>query len=117
MKTVRQENVLEQVVSLLFKYKPSLFSKSEFGFATRPSIFLIVLLLAGLGALIYFVYFARPLKLTPVWRGTLVGLRVLLIVLIFFCLMRPVAVVPSVIAQSSYVAVLMDDSGSMSLSG
>jgi len=104
---------LEQVVSFLFKYRPALFSKSQFGFGARPSILFIVAAMALLGLLVYFIYFRAPLKLNPAWRAGLITLRCVLIALIFLLLMRPVIVAPSVVPGSSYVAVLMDDSSSM----
>jgi uncharacterized membrane protein len=106
---------LEQVVSFLFKYREALFSKSQFGFGARPSVLLIAALVAGVAALIYFIYAGRSVRLSPGWRAGLITLRVVLITLFIFCLMRPVIVVPSVVPQSSYVAVLMDDSASMNL--
>lgn len=109
------ESILEQVVSFLFKYKATLFSKSQFGFGARPSIILVLALAIGLAALVYFLYVRNPVRLTLGWRVLLIGLRVALVALILFCLMRPVIVVPTVVAQSSYVAVLMDDSKSMQL--
>jgi uncharacterized membrane protein len=106
---------LEQVVSFLFKYREALFSKSQFGFGARPSVLLILALIAGIGALVYVVYAGSSVRLSPAWRASLMTLRVVLITLFIFCLMRPVIVVPSVVPQSSYVAVLMDDSSSMNL--
>jgi uncharacterized membrane protein len=106
---------LEQVVSFLFKYREALFSKSQFGFGARPSVLLVVALVAGLAALIYFIYVNRSVRLAPRWRAGLIALRVGLITVIIFCLMRPVIVAPSVVPQSSFVAVLMDDSASMNL--
>lgn len=106
---------MEQVVSFLFKYREALFSKSQFGFGARPSVLLIAALIASVGALIYFVYATPSIRLSTGWRAGLITLRVFLITVFIFCLMRPVIVVPSVIPQSSYVAVLMDDSASMNL--
>ena len=104
---------MEQVVSFLFKYRPALFSKSQFGFGARPSTVVIVAALVLVGLLVYFLYLRAPLKLTPAWRAALIGLRCVLIALILVLLMRPVIVAPSVVPGSSYVAVLMDDSSSM----
>jgi uncharacterized membrane protein len=106
---------LEQVASFLFKYREALFSKSQFGFGARPSVLLIAALAAGVAALIYFIYASSSIRLAPGWRAGLITLRVVLITLFIFCLMRPVIVVPSVVPQSSYVAVLMDNSKSMNL--
>lgn len=106
---------MEQVVSFLFKYKAALFSKSQFGFGARPSVLVLLVIVAGLALLVYFLYVRNPVRLTLGWRVLLIGLRLALVALILFCLMRPVIVVPTVVAQSSYVAVLMDDSKSMQL--
>jgi len=106
---------LEQVVSFLFNRRQALFSKSQFSFGARPSILVLVALAAGLGLLAYFIYASRGVRLAPGWRIGLIALRCALVALILFCVMRPVIVVPSVIPQSSYVSVLMDDSSSMKL--
>lgn len=104
---------MEQVVSFLFKYKESLYSKSQFGFGARPSVLLLIALVAGLAVLIYFIYVTPVVRLAPKWRAALIALRALLVVVIFFCIMQPIIVIPSVVPQSTYVAVLMDDSASM----
>jgi uncharacterized membrane protein len=106
---------LEQVVSFLFKYRPTIFSKSQFGFGARPSVLLIVAALAAVALLVYFLYISSSVRLTGGWRAALVALRCALLAVILIILMRPVIVVPSVVPQSSYVAVLMDDSSSMRL--
>jgi uncharacterized membrane protein len=106
---------LEQVVSFLFNHREALFSKSQFSFGARPSVVLIIALIAGLGFLAYFLYAVPAVRLALRWRIALIALRCALVAVILFCVMRPVIVVPSVIPQSSYVAVLMDDSASMKL--
>ena len=106
---------MEQVVSFLFNHRQALFSKSQFGFGARPSLLLIVVLIAGLGLLVYFLYAVRVVDSRSAGAWRLIALRCALVAVILFCVMRPVIVVPSVIPQSSYVAVLMDDSSSMKL--
>jgi uncharacterized membrane protein len=106
---------LEQVVSFLFKYRAALFSKSQFGFGAQPSVFIVLALASSLALLVYFLYARRALRLATQWRAALIVLRASLLALIFICLMRPVIVVPAIIPQSSYVAVMMDDSSSMKL--
>ncbi|MEW6210683.1 MAG: VWA domain-containing protein, partial [Acidobacteriota bacterium] len=103
------------MVSFLFKYRPSLFEKSQFGFGASLSPLWIVLILLLVAALIYFLYIRVNIRLSPAWRAALLSIRALLIALIVFVLMRPVIVAPSVVPGSSYVAVLMDDSASMKL--
>jgi uncharacterized membrane protein len=106
---------LEQVVSFLFNHRQALFSKSQFSFGARPSVFLIVALIASLALLAYFLYATPSVRLPLRWRIALIALRCALVAVIVFCVMRPVIVVPSVIPHSSYVAVMMDDSSSMKL--
>jgi uncharacterized membrane protein len=106
---------LEQVVSFLFNHRQALFSKSTFGFGASPSILSIIGLVVALGLLVYFLYATPSVRLLLRWRVALIALRCALVAVILFCVMRPVIVVPSVIPQSSYVAVLMDDSSSMKL--
>ncbi|HSB11308.1 MAG TPA: VWA domain-containing protein [Blastocatellia bacterium] len=106
---------MEQVVSFLFKYNEAVFSKSQFSFGARPSVLVIVALLAGLGLLAYFLYAVPAVRLALRWRIALIALRCALVLIILFCVMRPVIVVPSVVPQASYVPVLMDNSASMQL--
>src|SRR5262249_22421822 len=111
----RQELNLDQLVSFLFKYSAGLLSKGQFGFAGRPSFWLFFLLAVATGVLLYFLYSARSARLTSGWRAALIALRCALIAVIIFCVMRPVIVIPSVVPQSTYVVLLVDDSASMSL--
>jgi hypothetical protein len=103
---------LEQVVSFLFNHRQALFSKSQFGLGARPSILALIALVVALGLLAYFLYATPSVRLALRWRVALIALRCALVAVILFCVMRPVIVVPSVIPQSSYVAVLTDDSAS-----
>jgi uncharacterized membrane protein len=106
---------LEQLVSFLFKYREGIFAKSQFAFGARPSVWTVVVIVAVFAALLYYLYAGAAIKLPANWRAALIGIRLALLAVIVFCLMRPVIVVPSVVPQSSYVAVLMDDSASMKL--
>jgi hypothetical protein len=106
---------LDQLVSFLFKYSSALLSKGQFGFTSKPSLWLFLLLAALLGLLVYFIYSGRAAQVGPGWRVGLIGLRCALVAVIVFCVMRPVVVIPSVVPQSTYVLVLVDDSASMAL--
>ncbi|MGH9760282.1 MAG: glutamine amidotransferase, partial [Blastocatellia bacterium] len=69
----------------------------------------------ALGAVIYYAYFRKISKLASGSRTILITLRSMLLLVILFCLMRPTIVVPSVVPQSSFAAVLMDNSSSMKI--
>jgi uncharacterized membrane protein len=106
---------LEQVVSFLFKYRAAVFSKGRLVFGARPAILLALLIVVAVGALIYFAYYRGPKERATGGKWLLTSLRVLLITVILFCLMRPAIVVPSVLPQSTFVAILMDDTASMKI--
>lgn len=106
---------MEQLFSFFFKYRASLFSKSEFGFGSPGGWLILAGLLVGLGVLAYFLYVRFNVQLPTRSRVALIFLRTTLMALIVFLIMRPIIVVPAVLPQSSYVLVLMDDSSSMKL--
>lgn len=106
---------MDNLIQILFKYKPSIFAKGQLGFTARPSLWLLVLLLALAGGLIYFLYFRGVIKLDSWPRVSLATLRVALLGLLAVLLMRPALVVSSVIPKANYIAVLGDDSRSMQL--
>jgi uncharacterized membrane protein len=108
-------SVFESVFEFLFKYRPLVYSKGDFAFAAPQSIATLVVI-----ALII----AIPISLTYAWvtaestrrdRVLLATSRAALFVLLGFCLMRPSLSISSLIEQRGYVAVLVDDSRSMSV--
>jgi uncharacterized membrane protein len=106
---------LEQIVSFLFKYRPVVFSRSQFGFAASPPLVTVIAIAAVVVVLALYFYSRRSAPLDPKWRAALIALRIGLVAVIVFCAMRPMLVVPEVVPQSSFVAVLMDDSASMNI--
>ncbi len=106
---------MDKLFSFFFKYKSSVFAKGHIALAARPSIIVLICLALLAAVLIYFVYFRGGLKLDSWPRIGLAALRVALISLLAFILMRPALVVSSVIPKANYVAVVADDSRSMQL--
>lgn len=102
-------------MQFLFKHKWSTFAKGNFAFANRPSWLILVLLALLLGALIYFLYIRPGYRINSQAKWGLMALRAGLLALLFIMLMRPVVVVPSVIPKSTSVAILADNSQSMTL--
>ena len=108
-------SVVESVFEFLFKYRPLVYSKGDFAFAVPQSVatFVIIALLIAI-----------PVSLTYLWvsaestrrdRILMATSRVALLALLGFCLMRPSLSVSSLVEQRGYVAVLVDDSRSMSV--
>ncbi len=103
----------ETVFELLFKYRPLVFEKGRLAFlAPSPAILLVAL----------------PLAVTALWsyrgargkarafdRGLLFAMRAAALALVAFCLMRPTLLLSTVVPQQSFVAVLVDDSKSLTI--
>lgn len=106
---------MDRILQLFFKYKWSAFDKGEFSFANRPSWLVVVLVVALLGLLVYFLYIRPGYRIDTRDKWLLTGLRLALLSMLLILLMRPVIVVPSVIPKSTSLAVLLDDSRSMQL--
>jgi uncharacterized membrane protein len=106
---------MQTVFEFFFKHSTIVFTKGEFAFAAVSSLWVVI------GAFVFTLIVARfvyqrtgkglPMKL----RGIFIALRFGLLAMLLFCLLQPVMVVPSVVPQTSYVAVLVDDSKSMGI--
>jgi uncharacterized membrane protein len=100
---------------LLFGHERAVFANGHFGFDLRPRVWLIIIFAILVGIFIYFVYVRPRFRLKRHTTIILASLRVALIVLVAFMLLKPVVVVSSVVPRSSYVAMAIDDSLSMKL--
>ena len=84
-----------------------------FAYGIPPSAF--VALSLGIVALVWLGYANTTRPLTTRWRAGLVALRAAVLVLIMFCLLRPVVIDLEVIPQETFFAVLVDNSASMTI--
>ena len=99
----------------LFKFNPLNFSEGEIGFQAGAGLWLVValgiVLLAGLVA----VYALSNRFSSNRFKGVSLTLRVLVLLLILLPLLQPVLILPDVIPDENFVAVLVDASESMSV--
>ena len=84
-----------------------------FAYGIPPWAF--VALSLGIVALVWLGYANTTRPLTNRWRAGLVALRAAVLVLIMFCLLRPVVIDLEVIPQETFFAVLVDNSASMTI--
>ena len=107
--------VFESLFEFLFKYRPVLFDRGDFAFAASRTVSLaaLVLAIAAIAALI--TYTRVKGKSRPKDRAILTGLRVAMVMLLLFCLLRPTLLVPNAVPQRNFLAVLLDDSRSMQI--
>jgi hypothetical protein len=108
-------NWLQSVFAFLFKYRPAVFEKGDFAFGSPTSV--IVLLVAGalIGVPAILTYAAVRGKSTRRDRWILGALRGAAILLLVFCLFRPMLLLSAAVPQRNYVGVLIDDSRSMQI--
>src|SRR5215212_10231531 len=106
---------IESVFAFLFKYRPEVFQKGDLVFGAPAS----VMLLLGLGLLIggpaVMTYAGVRGKSTRRDRWVLSGLRVASLVVLVMCLFRPMLLLSDAIPQRNFVAVILDDSKSMTI--
>ncbi|MFB3903014.1 MAG: glutamine amidotransferase [Acidobacteriota bacterium] len=117
---------MDSLFELLFKYKWFLFEKGRIFLESRFSPWLIPLLAIVLAVALYWFSSARKGNTVEVFEPTtaaprrmpiwlLIGLRAVVLAALLLVLMRPTLVVSSLLPRENIVAVLVDDSKSMTL--
>ena len=98
--------------------QPTLFTALQQGnlsFAYGVSLWLFGLLALLIVAAVWASYYRTTRPLSPRWKAWFIGLRSAVLILILFCLLRPVVNTRQVSPQDTYLAVLLDHSQSMSI--
>ena len=85
----------------------------NFAYGISPLLFLLLVGLIVAGVWLTYLKTTRPLS--PPWKAFLVGLRSSVLVLLLFCLLRPVISTLQVSPQETYLGVIIDDSQSMAI--
>ena len=98
------------IFEFLFKYRPLLFERGHLAFEGPWQVPLAVVLL---GALVVVLGYHKPGQPWRAERWGLASLRLGALVVLAFALSRPALVVPTVVPQQNFLAVLVDDSRSM----
>ncbi|MGQ0642309.1 MAG: glutamine amidotransferase [Gemmatimonadaceae bacterium] len=103
---------MDALSQFLFKYPPYFYQQGTFGFSASRLTTIVVALLAA-AVLVLNVIVLRRLRTTGAERPILLACRTAVIVVLAWCLLRPVLVVSSAVPSRNVVAVLVDDSRSM----
>ena len=104
---------MESLFVFLFKYRPALFAQGELGLRPPLPLPLLLLLGAALAALVVGTYLRTGGKASPRDRLVLAGVRLGILALLGFALLRPTLLLSSVVPQQNYLGILIDDSRSM----
>ena len=84
-----------------------------FAYGISPWLFALLVVLITIG--VWFVYRKTTRQLSTPWKAFFIGIRSSVLVLLLFCLLRPVVTTLQVSPQETYLAVLIDDSQSMAI--
>src|SRR5436305_10255449 len=106
---------IESVFAFLFKYRPEVFSKGDLVFGTPSSVMVLLALALIIGGPAVMTYAGVRGKSSRRDRWILSGLRVASLVVLVLCLFRPMLLLSAAIPERNFVAVLLDDSRSMTI--
>ena len=98
--------------------EPKLLSALQEGtlsFAYGISLWLFALLVVLIIFCVWLTYLKTTRPLTRGWKTCLIAVRSSVLLLLLFCLLRPVITILQVSPQETYLGVLIDDSQSMSI--
>jgi hypothetical protein len=98
---------------LLFKYRPVVFERGSFAFATPWPVPTVLALVLGAALLAAVIYSRTRGRLDRRDRVVLSALRIGAVGILGFCLLRPVLVIATVVPQQNFLGILLDDSRSM----
>ena len=106
--------MLEGLFRLLFKYRPLVFEQGDFTVAASRPMLVALAVTAAVAAYALATYRGAPAA-RPRDRAALAALRLALLGVLAFCLMRPTLVVKAAVPQQNFLGVLVDDSRSMQI--
>ena len=104
----------ESVLTFLFKYPPRVFQRGDLVLAPVVPALLVALVALGALALVAAMY-SQVRSVSRVDRTVLATIRMMSVLIVLACLMRPTVVLSSAVNQRNVFAVLLDDSRSMRL--
>jgi uncharacterized membrane protein len=104
--------VFESLFTFLFKYPPLVFEQGTFVFWATRSMWLVAAVAAGCA--LYALWTYRRLALVAGrGRAPLMALRLSLLLIVVFALLRPTLQLKVAVPQQNFVGILLDDSRSM----
>ncbi|MDO8794740.1 MAG: glutamine amidotransferase [Vicinamibacterales bacterium] len=107
--------MFESLFRFLFKYPPLVFQQGDLSWGVSRPLLLGILVAAGAAVAALLTYKTtggeQPLR----DRLVLIGLRIAVLALLVICLFRPTLILKASVPQQNFVAVLVDDSRSMTI--
>lgn len=105
----------ESAFQLLFKYRPAVFAEGDLAFGVAGPIAIALIAVAGAGAVAIVTYGRVTAMSSARDRIVLRVLRTAVLLLVMFCLFRPMLLLSAPVPQKNFVGILIDDSRSMQI--
>jgi uncharacterized membrane protein len=107
--------LLESLFRLFFGYAPVVFRQGEFRLSPWTGSYVAAALVAVAIGATFLTYRAARSKSESRHRVVLAAMRTAVLLLVLFCLFRPVLVIKAAVPQQNFLGVLIDDSRSMQI--
>ena len=107
--------MLDAIFRLLFNYRPVVFQQGDFRLAPTTGSYVAAALVAAIVLITILTYRSARAKSETRHRVVLTALRLAALLLVLFCLFRPVLVVKAAVPQQNFLGILIDDSRSMQI--
>src|SRR5712671_4900963 len=105
--------MLDAAFRFLFKYPLLVFRQGDFVMGVSRPIVLALLVAAAIAAAALITYRSISSEGPSRDKAVLIGLRLALVAVLLFCLIRPTLVLKAAVPQQNFLGVLVDDSRSM----
>jgi hypothetical protein len=107
--------MLDSAFQLLLNHRPLIFQQGELRLAPSTGSYVAAALVVAAIAVTFLTYRAARSKSGVKHRLVLSALRTASLLLLLFCLFRPVLVMKAAVPQQNFLGVLIDDSRSMQI--
>jgi uncharacterized membrane protein len=107
--------VFDSIFRFLFKYPLLVFQQGDLSWGVSRPVLLVILAAVGIAAATLLTYRTTGTDQPLRDRVMLIGLRLGLLALLVVCLLRPTLILKASVPQQNFVAVLVDDSRSMTI--
>jgi uncharacterized membrane protein len=108
--------VLDALFRLLFNYRPVVFQQGDFRLVPSTGSYVAAAIAVAAIVVTFLTYRRARAKANVQHRIVLAAIRLATLLLVLFCLFRPVLVVKAAVPQQNFLGVLIDDSRSMQIS-
>ena len=106
--------MFESIFRFLFKYPPLFFQQGDFVLGVSRTMLLGIAAIGVVGAFALLSY-RNVLRTRGRDRIVLMALRLAVLALVLFCLLRPALVLKAAVPQQNFLGVLVDDSRSLQI--